>query len=229
MRRRYLNEGYSGSSVVIGGVTWSETSIITDIYSGENYFADKPETLGSMFQWGRRYGAPSSSSILVRDSKMTIDKGQTLSNSSKLVINSYSSSPSTYHYSWCSEIQSSRYLTLWTSSKGIYDPCPEGWRVPTYQEVGSLVNASYRKKGYLNDVLGVFIGDNENETMFIPFQPTISWGSLDSTFVQICSCTLNLNNTREEMSLQIFKDSLMFQYGEGVFPNMGGIIRAVKS
>ena len=99
-----------------------------------------------MFQWGRRYGAPSSSSILVRDSKMTIDKGQTLSNSSKLVINSYSPSPSTYHYSWCSEIQSSRYLTLWTSSKGIYDPCPEGWRVPTYQEVGSLVNASYRKK-----------------------------------------------------------------------------------
>ncbi len=45
--------------VTIGGVKWATTSIITDINTGNNYFAEKPETLGSVFQWGRKYGAPS--------------------------------------------------------------------------------------------------------------------------------------------------------------------------
>lgn len=228
MRRRYLTEDQTVKSVVIGGITWSSTSIITDIYSGENYFANRPETLGSMFQWGRRYGAPSTVTTTIKDSKMTIDEGQMLSNASKLITISYSFNPSKYRYSWCTEIESDRYLTLWTSYKGIYDPCPEGWRIPTYEEIGSLVNANYREKGYLNDILGVFIGDYKDESMFIPFQPTISWGGLDSTFIQLCSCTLNLDNSREEKTLQISKDTLNFQYGYGVFPNMGGIIRAVK-
>ena len=46
------------------------------------------------------------------------------------------------------------------------DPCPEGWRVPTYAELNTLVSATH-EWGTLNGVYGYFIGDVEPK-LFLP-------------------------------------------------------------
>ncbi|WP_298546610.1 hypothetical protein [uncultured Parabacteroides sp.] len=211
--------------IEIGGVKWATTSLITDIQTGKNYFADLPETFGSMFQWGRRYGAPSSVTTC-QTGKLSIAQGEDLSNASKLIGNPYSSNPGTYQYAWCSETNSSEYPYLWTSDKGRYDPCPHGWRVPTFEELGILYNAVYKERKTVNGKDGWYLGDSREKSMFIPFQPTMSWGvpNLDSSFVGLLSCSLDTD--RSTLLFQILKSG-NFQYQRG-FMSTGGIIRAVK-
>lgn len=212
--------------IEIGGVKWATTSLITDVRTGKNYFADLPETLGSMFQWGRRYGAPSSVTTC-QTGKLSIAQGEDLNNASKLIGNPYSSNPGPYQYSWCSEIGTSAYSKLWTSSKGEYDPCPDGWRVPTREELTSLTNAAYRQRGYRNGIEGWTLGDNDRQTIFIPYQPNMSWGvpNLDPAFVSVLSCTLGNNQTH--YILDIGKTYERFNV-QTSFQSTGGIIRAVK-
>lgn len=177
--------------IEIGGVKWATTSLITDVWTGKNYFAEKPEDLGSVFQWGRRYGA-SSTVTSSQSGQLSIAQGEDLSYANRLVGNPFSSSPGTYHYAWCSETGTSAYTQLWKSSKGAYDPCPDGWRVPTKDELNTLYNASYKAKGNKNGVSGYLFGNNSRNTMFVPFQPMEGWsiGTLDSAFVAIISSTL---------------------------------------
>lgn len=53
----------------------------------------------------------------------------------------------------------------WTAED---DPCPEDWRVPTWQEMQSLVNANF-KWGTLNGVRGASFTDKTNgNSIFIP-------------------------------------------------------------
>ena len=212
--------------VEIGGVKWATTSLITDVQTGKNYFADLPETFGSMFQWGRRYGAPSSVTTC-QTGKLSIAQGEDLSNASKLIGNPYSSNPGPYQYAWCSEIGTTAYSRLWLPTKGEYDPCPPGWRVPTREELMSLTNAAYRQRGYRNGIEGWTLGDNDRQTVFIPYQPTMSWGvpNLDPAFVSVLSCTLGNNQTH--YILEIGKTYERFNV-QTSFQSTGGIIRAVK-
>lgn len=212
--------------VEIGGVKWATTSIITDTETGVNYFADLPETPGSMFQWGRQYGAPSSITTC-QTGKLTIAQGEDLSNASKLIGNPYSSNPGTYQYAWCSEIGTTAYSKLWLPEKGQYDPCPKGWRVPTQAELTLLQNAAYRQRGYRNGVEGWTIGDNDQQTMFFPYQPCMSWGTpnLDPAFITLLSCTLGNNQTH--YLFEVGKTYNVFNV-QTSFQSVGGIIRAVK-
>ncbi|WP_302138050.1 hypothetical protein [uncultured Parabacteroides sp.] len=212
--------------VTIGGVKWAPTSIITDINTGNNYFAEKPETLGSVFQWGRKYGAPSTVTTAI-SGQLTIIQGESLINASKLIGNSYSSSPSSYHYAWCNETGTSAYTRLWMPGKGQYDPCPADWRVPTRDELNVLFNAAYKSKGYVNGVYGYFFGNNSQNTMFVPFQPMLGWGlgTLDSSFVALQSCTLGTSNTHYQLDFMKNTDEI---YLRTLFQSTSGIIRAVK-
>ncbi|MBC8603149.1 hypothetical protein H8784_15670 [Parabacteroides acidifaciens] len=229
MKRRVLlnNEKHRTDVpyVEIGGVKWATTSLITDIQTGDNYFADLPETFGSMFQWGRRYGAPSSVKTC-QTGQMTINQGQDLNNASKLIGNNWSANPGPYQYAWCSETNSDRYPTLWTPDKGPYDPCPDGWRVPTFEELGILYNAKYKVRENLNGVDGWYIGDSREKSMFIPYQPNMSWSvpNLDSTFLALLPCVLDTDRTT--LYFAILKSN-EFQY-QRAFMSSGGVIRAVK-
>ena len=106
--------------------------------------------LGLLYQWGRKdpfLGSSSISSNVI--AKSTITWPSPVSTSSSCGTVSYvtanpttfmsaSSSPSDWHYS-------SRDNTLWTTSdkeKSIYDPCPQGWRVPDGGNVWSTALGS---------------------------------------------------------------------------------------
>lgn len=230
MKRRVLlnNEKHRTDVpyVEIGGVKWATTSLITDVRTGKNYFAEKPEDLGSVFQWGRRYGA-SSTVTSSQSGQLSIAQGENLSYANRLVGNPYSSSPGTYHYAWCSETGTSAYSKLWTPSKGEYDPCPDGWRVPTKDELNTLYSASYKLKGYKDGVFGYFFGKNSQDTMFVPFQPMEGWiiGTLDASFVAILSCTLGANNSHYLLDFMKGSNEM---YLRTLYQATSGVIRAVK-
>ncbi len=93
---------------------------------------------GKLYQWGRKYGqgyddndvaAPTISSAPV-----SILAGNDADNA-----NVYYQATSDY-YNWCSPASTELWNVGTDSSpvKTEYDPCPEGWRVPTYSEINTL-------------------------------------------------------------------------------------------
>jgi uncharacterized protein (TIGR02145 family) len=96
--------------------------------------------LGLLYQWGRKDPFLGSSSI--HYDYMEIAKSTTTwpsyvsSNSSNGTISYATAHPTTFitrnsnNYDWYYTGSSSTDNTRWQSDKTIYDPCPEGWRVP---------------------------------------------------------------------------------------------------
>ena len=95
---------------------------------------------GKLYQWGRKYGQgcdESDASVPKLDAgPVSLGIGQSKENADKFYYNS--SDP----YDWTSP----QYDNLWNSGteenpvKTEYDPCPDGWRVPTYAELDELNN-----------------------------------------------------------------------------------------
>jgi uncharacterized protein (TIGR02145 family) len=121
-----------GEGVEIDGVVWAPVNC-------GYHTTDYP--YGKLYQWGRKYGQgydsedaeyPSGDKII--SGPVTNDIGQAESN--KGVFYYTSASP----YDWVT----TRDNTLWNSgsestpTKSNYDPCPQGWRVPTHSELVAL-------------------------------------------------------------------------------------------
>ena len=105
---------------------------------------------GKLYQWGRKYGqgysgyyyadqyveAPDSDSVApeIVTGPVSLSEGQSAENANKFYI------VSTKPYDW----HEGSDETLWNSGtedapvKTDYDPCPDGWRVPTFAELGQL-------------------------------------------------------------------------------------------
>jgi uncharacterized protein (TIGR02145 family) len=131
-----------GPGVEIDGVVWAPVNCG---YHATDY------KYGKLYQWGRKYGQ-GYEGILYDDDfnyigeysdgfvpsivsgPVSLSVGQSSSNSNKFYYNS--SSP----YDWVTPHND----MLWNSGtednpvKTEYDPCPEGWRVPTYAELNAL-------------------------------------------------------------------------------------------
>ena len=112
---------------------------------------------GKLYQWGRKYGQGYSGRLyndngLVDDTKgtyadssvPTIEEGgvSAITGQHKNKSNVFFTSTSEYNNDWLYPQDSK----LWNSGsesnpkKTEYDPCPEGWRVPTYAELDELNN-----------------------------------------------------------------------------------------
>jgi uncharacterized protein (TIGR02145 family) len=107
---------------------------------------------GKLYQWGRKYGQGYSGSIYdingknvgeVSDASVpTIEEGgvSIITGQHKSKANVFFTSTSEYNYNWLYPQDSQ----LWNSGseynpiKTEYDPCPDGWRVPTYAELNEL-------------------------------------------------------------------------------------------
>lgn len=105
--------------------------------------------LGLMYQWGRKdpfLGSSSISSNVV--AKSTLSWPTSVSSDSSYGTISYSvKNPTTFidyntqNLDWYHTGNSSTDNTRWTSEKGLYDPCPAGWRVPDGGNEGIWVQA----------------------------------------------------------------------------------------
>ena len=131
-----------GPGVEIDGVIWAPVNCG---YHATDY------KYGKLYQWGRKYGQGydgyfyggdlgqmySDTSVpSIASGPVSLSVGQSESNSNKFYYNS--SSP----YDWVTPQNGA----LWNSGtednpvKTEYDPCPEGWRVPTYSELNNLIS-----------------------------------------------------------------------------------------
>ena len=160
-----------GPGVKIDGVVWAPVNC--------GYHATDFK-YGKLYQWGRRYGQGYEGGLYDRDGNyigdysdssvpeivegpVSLSVGQSKDNENKFYYNS--SSP----YDWCI----SQNDKLWNSGteenpqKTDYDPCPVGWRVPTYSELDEL-NNNYSSLTSENDQNGRWYSGSESYSPSAP-------------------------------------------------------------
>ena len=98
---------------------------------------------GKLYQWGRKYGQGYSGKEDPDASIPTIEEGgvSVVTGNHKSKENIFYTGTSDYNYDWVYPQEDE----LWNSGtednpvKTEYDPCPAGWRVPTYAELNELL------------------------------------------------------------------------------------------
>ena len=126
-----------GQGIEIDGVVWAPVNCGYKAASA----TDKGYPYGKLYQWGRKYGQGYSTSYdadspTIEAGAVSCDYGQHADNANVFFTSSSSSG-----YDWLS----TRDDKLWNSGtesdpvKTQNDPCPEGWRVPTYAELNNLI------------------------------------------------------------------------------------------
>ena len=122
-----------GQGVEIDGVVWAPVNCG---YHATDY------QYGKLYQWGRKYGQGYDSNDATVPSIVSgpAHFSASLLESSSNIFYTVSSS---YSYDWLSV--NTQNATLWNSGtwespvKTEYDPCPEGWRLPTIDEWDDLI------------------------------------------------------------------------------------------
>lgn len=133
--KEYKVDGISyGKGIVIGDVIWAPVNCGYEPATSDN----KGYPYGKLYQWGRKYGQGYSASYDA--SVPEIMKGPISAINGQKDI--YSNTFFNVSLDWTSPYKDD----LWNSGtednpvKTEYDPCPEGWRVPTYAELDRLKN-----------------------------------------------------------------------------------------
>lgn len=129
-----------GKGIAVGNTVWAPVNCgyeaPTDTYKGYPY--------GKLYQWGRPYGQGYGSKDASHPSGDNLVEGPVMPSVGNAEENKdkfYYASESPYDWS---KVQKD---DLWNSGteddpvKTKYDPCPEGWRVPTYAELDKLSNS----------------------------------------------------------------------------------------
>lgn len=144
----YEVDGISyGKGIVIGDVIWAPVNCGYEPASGDY----KGYPYGKLYQWGRKYGQGYSTSYDASVPEIVEGPISAINGQKDIYSNTFftaSESP----YDWTSPQKDD----LWNSGtednpvKTEYDPCPEGWRVPTYTELDRLNNSysSFITVGY---------------------------------------------------------------------------------
>lgn len=110
---------------------------------------------GLMYQWHRKYGQTYSESpkpnILTGPVSLAIGNSEECRNNFYTVLMA----------NWANNSWSTTNPPEWPASSE-YNPCPEGWRVPTYQEAEELVNSgsTWTDNGGIDNLPGRWYGGN---------------------------------------------------------------------
>ena len=160
-----------GQGVIIDGVVWAPVNC--------GYHATDFK-YGKLYQWGRKYGQGyegelydgdrnyigdySDSSVPeIVEGPVSLSVGQSKDNENKFYYNS--SSP----YDWCIS-QNDKLWNFGTKADPVKtdsDPCPEGWRIPTYSELDKLRN-NYSSWTSENNQNGRWFSGSESYSSSVP-------------------------------------------------------------
>lgn len=134
----YEVDGISyGKGIVIGDVIWAPVNCGYEPATSDS----KGYPYGKLYQWGRKYGQGYSASYDASVPEIMEGPISAINGQKDIYSNTFftaSESP----YDWMTPQNDN----LWNSGtednpvKTEYDPCPEGWRVPTYTELEKLSN-----------------------------------------------------------------------------------------
>ena len=135
-----------GRGIAIGDVVWAPVNCgyKAPTVDAQGNVKDKGYPYGKLYQWGRKYGqgysleydakAPSEEAGTLVEGPVKISEGQLEANADKF----YMSTSSPYDWALYQNDQLWNDGTENEPKKTDYDPCPEGWRVPTYKELDAL-------------------------------------------------------------------------------------------
>lgn len=154
-----------GAGVEIDGVVWAPVNC-------GYHAADYP--FGKLYQWGRKFGQGydgDATTPTITRAPVSLEVGNDESNSNVFYIDPY--------YQNDGDWLISHNHTLWNSGtddspvKTEHDPCPLGWRVPTYNELDDLrQNRSSRITNNINQsgfwFSGTRLYNEDNPKVFLP-------------------------------------------------------------
>ena len=134
----YEVDGVSyGKGIVIGDVIWAPVNCGYEPATSDS----KGYPYGKLYQWGRKYGQGYSTSYDASAPEIVEGPISAINGQKDIYSNTFFTA-SEPPYDWTSPQKDD----LWNSGtednpiKTEYDPCPEGWRVPTYAELDELNN-----------------------------------------------------------------------------------------
>ena len=147
--------------VMIAGVCWATHNL-----SAHGEFVDNPQDYGALFQWGRRgdgHEQRNSPTISTQASGANLDaNGQAAGTHEGRFITGYSNWRSQHDSLWC----------LADGTKTVNDPCPPGWRVPTYTELNALASLPTSQRVWTTNWNGTGVSGREfgeaPNTIFLP-------------------------------------------------------------
>ena len=161
-----------GKGIRINGVVWAPVNCGYKAPTSNK----KGYPYGKLYQWGRKYGQGYSldydeSEPIFLEGPVSLEVGQSKDNANVFYLSDYD---------WLSSSNDA----LWNSGtedepiKTEYDPCPDGWRVPTSIDCFSLTDVFYQydalKEGIY--VRGPHVGSADVPYAFFPFGGYISFG-----------------------------------------------------
>ena len=137
--KEYEVDGVSyGKGIVIGEVIWAPVNCGYEPSTSDS----KGYPYGKLYQWGRKYGQGYSTSYDASSPEIVEGPISAINGQKEKYSNTFFKSTSEYNYDWLYPQDDN----LWNSGteenpvKTEYDPCPEGWRVPTDAELEELNN-----------------------------------------------------------------------------------------
>ena len=174
-----------GPGVEIDGVVWAPVNCG---YHKTDF------KYGKLYQWGRKYGQGYDGDLYdingnktgtytdatvptVKDGPVSLSTGQSKSNEDYFYKNGL------YPYDWLSSPDDE----LWNSGtesdpvKTEYDPCPEGWRVPTYEELDELNDNRSFWTTDENGQIGYWFSGSKSYSSSVPrvFFPAAGYRDID--------------------------------------------------
>ena len=126
-----------GKGIVIGDVIWAPVNCGYEPATSDS----KGYPYGKLYQWGRKYGQGYSISYDASVPEIVEGPISAINGQKDIYSNTFFTASESPH-DWTFP----RKDDLWNSGtednpvKTEYDPCPEGWRVPTYAELDKLTN-----------------------------------------------------------------------------------------
>ena len=160
-----------GQGVEIDGVVWAPVNC--------GYHKDDFK-YGKLYQWGRKYGQGYEGSLYdmngnyvsayldASSPKIKYDSVNLIDAQSQANANNFYASNDA-PYNWADAL----YDALWNANteddplKSEYDPCPDGWRVPTHSELSQLVkNYEWGKDVYFRD--GYWFSGSATYSLYVP-------------------------------------------------------------
>ena len=246
----------------LGNILWSWHIWLTDYPQGQVYYNDAGTmmdrnlgaisaipgdvgSLGLLYQWGRKDPFLGSSSILTyQEVASTITWPSLVKSDSETGTISYSiRNPMTYINAfsddWVYGYGNYKNMNRWTNQqkpKSIYDPCPDGWRVPPGGHIGvwqkAVGSSSLSGLPFDNTNRGInFSGKLGDDRIWLPAAGTLFQGdhsSVGEWGEYWSACYADYETVHDDSHTMLFSYAGYAQFSTNDFRTDGKSVRCIK-